>query len=333
MEGAHEEGATPKEVISGRLSARQLITRRFHVVLAFALVYVFWGSTYLGIRVAVEHVPPILLAGIRFTIAGGLMLAFCQLTHRGPTAVTRRQLAQLALIGFILLGVSNVVLAWAELYVPTGLAALIVAVVPIWFLLIEQFILPTGDRVNAWGLGGIVLGALGVVVLLWPKLGAAHALGWMEFGACVSLLGSSFCWAFGSVLSRRWKVPVDPLVASGWQMLSAGVIDSIAALALGQHHRAIWNATAWGAIFYLVVFGSWVGYSAYIWLLRHVPTSKVATYAYVNPVVAVFLGWVFLGESVDRYIVAGAAIIVPAVALVTRSEHPGDDPAPVTEAG
>jgi drug/metabolite transporter (DMT)-like permease len=318
-------------VISGTLLTRLPITRRFHVVFAFALVYVFWGSTYLGIRVAVERVPPILLAGVRFTIAGSLLLAFCRLTGR-VSAVTWRQLAQLAVLGFIMLGVSNAALAWSELYVPTGLAALIVAVVPIWFLLIEQFVLPTGDRVNAWGVGGIVLGALGVVVLLRPRIGATHLLGWMELGACIALLGSSFVWAFGSVLSRRWKVPVDPLVASGWQMLAAGVIDSTVALALGDHHRATWTPTTWAAIAYLIVFGSWVGYSAYIWLLRHVPTSKVATYAYVNPVVAVFLGWAFLGESIDRYILAGAAIIVPAVALVTRSENPGDDPAPVTEA-
>jgi drug/metabolite transporter (DMT)-like permease len=293
---------------------------------------VFWGSTYLGIRIAVERVSPILLAGVRFSIAGSLMLLFCRLTGRN-TAVTRKQLAQLAFVGFLLLGVSNVVLAWAELYVPTGLAALIVAVVPIWFLLIEQFVLPTGDRVNAWGVGGIVLGALGVFVLMWPKLGSTQPLGLKQLGACVALLGSSFTWAFGSVLSRRWKVAVDPLVASGWQMVTAGVIDGAAALALGDHHRATWSPTAWAAILYLVVFGSWVGYSAYIWLLRHVPTSKVATYAYVNPIVAVFLGWAVLGESVDRYLLAGAAIIVPAVALVTRSENPGDDPAPVTEAG
>lgn len=318
--------------MSATLSHEAAITRRFHVVLAFALVYVFWGSTYLGIRIAVERVPPILLAGVRFTISGSVMLLFCQLTGRGA-AVTRKQFAQLAFIGFILLGVSNVVLAWSEIYVPTGLAALIVAIVPIWFLVIEQFILPTGDSVNAWGLGGIVLGALGVVVLLWPKIDNTERLGWLELLACVSLLGSSFCWAFGSVLSRRWKVAVDPLVASGWQMLSAGVIDLTAGFALGDHQRAAWSPTAWGAIFYLVVFGSWVGYSAYIWLLRHVPTSKVATYAYVNPVVAVFLGWMFLGEPVDRHIVAGAAIIVPAVAFVTRSENPGDDPAPVSEAG
>jgi drug/metabolite transporter (DMT)-like permease len=168
---------------------------------------------------------------------------------------------------------------------------------------------------------------------MWPKIGSGHALGWMELWGCVALLGSSFIWAFGSVLSRKWKIPVDPLVASGWQMLSAGLVDSIVGVALGQHRTAIWNTTGWAAIFYLVVFGSWVGYSAYIWLLRHVPTSKVATYAYVNPIVAVFLGWAFLGESVDRYLIAGAAVIIPAVALVTRAEHPGDDPAPVAESG
>jgi drug/metabolite transporter (DMT)-like permease len=317
---------------SGTLSPRLFIDRRFKVILAFALVYVFWGSTYLGIRVAVERVPPIMLAGVRFTISGSLMLAFCALSGR-RVRVGRRQFAELACLGFILLGVSNVVLAWSELYVPTGLAALIVAIVPIWFLIVERLLLPTGDRAPASAMGGVALGALGVAILFWPKISAAERLGWMQLLACVALLGSSFCWAFGSVLSRRWKVAVDPLVASGWQMLSAGAVDTVLGLVLGQHHRATWNLTSMAAIAYLVVFGSWVGYSAYIWLLRHVPTSKVATYAYVNPIVAVFLGWAFLGESIDRYIVAGAAIIVPAVALVTRAEDAGGDAAPVGEAG
>jgi drug/metabolite transporter (DMT)-like permease len=302
------------------------------VIVAFALVYVFWGSTYLGIRVAVERVPPVLLAGVRFATAGSLLLAFCALSGR-RVGVTGRQFRQLALIGFILLGVSNAVLAWSELYVPTGLAALIVAAVPIWFLLVERFILPTGDRVTASGIGGVALGAVGMAVLFWPKVSAGEALGWMQLVACLGLLGSSFCWAFGSVLSRHWKVAVDPLVASGWQMAAAGVIDTVAGLAMGEHHRATWNAASLSAIAYLVVFGSWVGYSAYIWLLRHVPTAKVATYAYVNPVVAVFLGWLFLGESIDRYILAGAATIVTAVALVTRAEAPTEDAAPVAEAG
>ncbi len=276
--------------------------------------------------------PPILLAGARFSVSGTLMLAFCALTGR-PIRVGRRQLGQLAVLGFLMLGVSNAVLAWSELYVPSGLAALIVAVVPIWFLVVERFVLPTGDRVPAGAVGGIALGAAGVLVLFWPRLEAARTLGWMEVVASVSLLGSSLCWAFGSVLQRRWKVSVDPLVGSGWQMTIAGCIDAAAGLALGDHHRATWNATSLAAILYLVVFGSWVGYSAYVWLLHHVPTAKVATYAYVNPVVAVFLGWAFLGETIDRYIVAGAAIIVPAVALVTRAESRREDGPPVGESG
>jgi drug/metabolite transporter (DMT)-like permease len=307
-------------------------SRRLKVIVAFALVYVFWGSTYLGIRVAVERVPPVFLAGVRFTISGSLMLVCCALTGR-QIRVSRRQLAVLATVGFLLLGVSNVGLAWSELYVPTGLAALIIAVVPIWFLLVERWLLPSHDRAPRSAIGGVALGAVGVAVLFWPKVVNAEQLGWMQLAACVGLLGASFCWAFGSVLSRRWKVAVDPLAAAGWQMLSAGIIDFALGLALGQHHRAVWDRTGMAAIAYLVVFGSLVGYSAYIWLLRNVPTSKVATYAYVNPVVAVLLGWMFLGESVDGYILAGAAVIVPAVALVTRAEDPGDDAAPLGEAG
>jgi drug/metabolite transporter (DMT)-like permease len=311
---------------------RSPISRRSITILAFALVYIFWGSTYLGIRVAVERVPPILLAGTRFSVAGSLMLVFCALTGR-RVRVTRRQLLELAIIGVLLLSISNSILAWAELFLPSGLSALLVAIVPIWFLMVERFVLPTGDRVPASGVAGVALGGLGVAVLFWPKIVTGPTLGWAELAACLALLGSSFCWAFGSVLSRRWRIAVDPLVASGWQMFCAGAINLGAATALGEHHRATWNAASIGAIAYLVVFGSWVGYSAYIWLLRHVPTAKVATYAYVNPVVAVLLGWAFLGESLDRYIVIGAAIIVPAVALATRSEHAADAEAPVAEAG
>jgi drug/metabolite transporter (DMT)-like permease len=294
------------------------------VIVAFALLYVFWGSTYLAIRAAVEHIPPVLMAGVRFSIAGSLMLGFCRLTGR-RVAVGRGQIARLALLGFLLLAVSNAMLAWSELYVPTGLAALLVAVVPIWFLLVERFLLPAPPRLTLSGVSGVGLGLAGMIVLLWPKLAATHALGGWELAACLNLLASSFCWAFASVLSKRWHLDVDPLVASGWQMTWAGAIDTLAGLALGQHHRAEWNGAAIAAVLYLVVFGSWVGYSAYIWLLGHVPTAQVATYAYVNPIVAVFLGWLVRGEPIDRFLVAGAVIIVPAVALVTRAERPAGD--------
>ena len=292
----------------------------------------FWGSTYLGIRLAVEQVPPVLMAGVRFTISGSLMLAFCAATGR-TVGVGWRRLGELALLGVIMLGLSNAVLAWSELHLPTGLAALLVSVVPIWFLLVERFLLPTGSRVPRPAIAGIALGAAGVFVLFWPKLQSAGTIGGMELAACAALLGSSLAWAFGSVLSRYWRIQVDPLVAAGWQMAAAGVVDTMLGLALGDHHRAAWNATGLAAIAYLVVFGSWVGYSAYVWLLHNVPIPTVATYAYVNPVVAVFLGWLFRGETLDRHILIGAAIIVPAVALVTRAEQPPDDGTPLAEAG
>jgi drug/metabolite transporter (DMT)-like permease len=263
-------------------------------------------------------VPPILLAGVRFSISGPLMLAFCAATGR-RVRVTPGTFLRLAFVGILLLAFSNVVLAWAEFYVPTGLAALISSIVPIWFLLIE-LAATGGERPAGRGLAGIGLGIVGVGVLLWPSLGAARQLGWLELAGIAALFGSSFTWALGSVIGRRWRIAVDPLVGSGWQMAVAGGVDLLLGLALGQQHRTIWDARGVGAVLYLVVFGSLVGYSAYVWLLEHVPTSKVATYAYVNPVVAVFLGWLVRGEAIDRYIVLGSVIIVPAVALVTSAK-------------
>ncbi len=248
------------------------------------------------------------------------MLVFCRLAGR-RIAITLDQLWRLAFIGVVLLAISNAVLAWSELYVPTGLAALLVSITPIWFLFIDHVLLRHRSRVGRPALVGVALGVAGMIVLLWPRLRETQALGAWQLIAALSLLGSSFSWAFGSVLAREWRVQVDPLVGSGWQMLVAGVVDVLVALGLGEHHLARWDAAGLGAILYLVVFGSWVGYSSYVWLLRHVPTTKVATYAYVNPVVAVVLGWAILGEPIDRFMIAGTAIIVPAVALVTTAEH------------
>lgn len=290
--------------------------RRFTIIVAFALVYFFWGSTYLGIRVAVERVPPILMAGVRFFTAGLLMLAWRRAAGHA-IRVTRDELWRLAVVGVLLLSVSNSVLAWAELYVPTGLAALIISVVPIWFLLVERWVAPARARVRPRSLLGIVMGACGVAVLLWPKIEGIDRLGWMQLAASTSLIGSSFIWALGSVLSREWRLGVDALVASGWQMLVAGAVNCTLGLSLGQHRAARFDGPAVAAILYLVVFGSWVGYSAYLYLLRHVRSSKVSTYAYINPIVAMALGWLALGERVDVHMALGTAIIIPAVALVT----------------
>lgn len=287
-------------------------------MLAFALVYFFWGSTYLAIGVAVETIPPELMAGSRFVIAGTLMLAWCAWRGRG-IRLTLADALRLGTIGILMLSVSNVILAWAEETVPTGLSALLVAVTPIWFLVLERWVF-RGDRMTRRGLIGIPLGLAGIAVLLWPDLTATAALDRRELFAASILPLACFAWALGSALSKRWQSRIDPFSASGWEMLIAGVVNITMGFVLGEQHRAVWNLRGIGAISYLVVFGSWVGFSAYIWLLQHAPIPKVATYAYVNPVVAVFLGWLVLHERVDFYILAGSAIIVAAVALTTSAE-------------
>jgi drug/metabolite transporter (DMT)-like permease len=291
---------------------------RFRVALAFGLVYVFWGSTYLGIRIAVEHIGPELMTGVRFPVAGMIMLAACALAGR-RVAISGRELLRQGIIGALLLSVSNVTLAWAEQYIRTGLASLLVASIPVWFLVLDTWIL-RGERLSARGLVGLALGLVGTVVLLWPKLVAPTGGRRMELFASVCLICSSFVWAVGSVLSRRWQGRMDAFTATGWQMSIGGFLNLGIAFLVGEPAKAQWTMRGLGAIAYLVVFGSLVGYTAYIWLLKNVPTSKVGTYAYVNPVIAVFLGWYFLGERVDGYIAAGTAIIIVAVALATSAK-------------
>ena len=292
--------------------------QRLAIVLAFALVYFFWGSTYLAIDIAVERIPPALMCGLRFIIAGVFMLSFCGL--RGRKVLYRQaQLGQMAIVGVLLLMGGNLTLSYAEKYVASGLAALIVAITPLWFLVLDSLLL--GDHhIDLRGRIGLGLGIVGLIVLLWPNLAATSALGRVQLWASVSLVGGSFSWALGSVLAKKWKSPeVDPFSATAWQMIAAGMANFLAAFVLGDISRAVWTFRGLSAVLYLVVCGSWIGYTAYIWLLGHVPTSKVSTYAYVNPVVAVFLGWLVLHERVDAYILAGSAVVVASVALVTSA--------------
>lgn len=295
------------------------IAAPWKVALAFALVYVFWGSTYLAIGVSsAEGLPPLVMCAMRFLIAGPLMLAACAVLRRTVRIATSDAL-RLAAIGVLLLVCGNGTLAWAEQYVPTGFAALIIAVTPLWFLVLETFVFD-GDRMSRRGLFGLLLGIFGIVVLLWPKLTYRDTHSSMQLIGSISLLFSSLSWAFGSVLSRRWQMKVDPFVATGWEMLFAGLAHSTLALLTGQYHRAVFNSRGVTAVLYLVVFGSWIGYSAYIWLLKHVPTPKVSTYAYVNPIVAVILGVVILHEAFDRFMAVGTFIITASVALVTTAK-------------
>lgn len=292
---------------------------RWTILLAFGLVYVFWGSTYLAIRIAVETIRPELLAGSRFVVAGLIMLAWCAATGR-KVRIGRVDALRLTVVGFLLLSLANTNLGWAEQWVPTGMAALLISLIPMWFLVIETWVLPTDYRPSARALAGLALGVVGVIVLLWPQLRHMGEIGTKQLLGSLSLQGGCIVWVVGSLLSKRWKMQVDVFTASAYQMLFAGIINLLIGTTLGEWSRSVWTWRGAGAALYLVTFGSLVGFSAYIYLLEHVPTAKIATYAYVNPVVAVFLGWLVLHERITGYLIAGAAIIVPAVALVTGAK-------------
>jgi drug/metabolite transporter (DMT)-like permease len=294
--------------------------RRIHAVIAFGLVYVLWGSTYLAIRIAVEHLTPLLMGGLRFTTAGLLMLGYRRFRgHR--IRVPRRDLLRLAIIGVLLLITSNVVLGWAETYVPTGLAALLAAVIPLWFLILER-LSHSADHLSPRGVAGIALGLAGVAILLWPDVSGHAGFGARQLFGSILVLWAGLSWAAGSILTRRWHMPIDPFTASGWQMLFGGVISGLLALGLGDLHRVQWTGAArslW-AIVYLIFAGSLVGFTAYVWLLKNIPIAKVATYAYVNPVIAILLGCVFHGEKMDVYMLAGSVVVIFSVILVTGAK-------------
>jgi drug/metabolite transporter (DMT)-like permease len=292
---------------------------RFLVALNFGLVYVLWGSTYLAIRVVVTNgIPPAMMGASRFLIAGAIMLAVCAIAGK-KIALTRWDFVRVGAIGVLLLTGGNVGVAWAEETVPSGLAALLAAAVPLWVAIVETLIL-RGERLLKRGIFGLLMGIGGLVVLLWPKLMAPGAAGkGVLFGAGILIL-AALSWAIGSIVSRRSKLSVDPFSATAWEMLIAGVVNFIISASLGDLHRVQWTPRGVGALGYLIVAGSWIGFTAYIWLLNHVPTAKVATYAYVNPIVAVFLGWLILRESVDAYTLVGAVIIVASVWLVNTSK-------------
>ncbi len=296
-------------------------SNRWKVILCFGLVYLFWGSTYLGIDIAVQTIPPALMCALRFTIAGAVMLAVCAMTGR-KVLYSARQIGLASIVGILLLMGGNLTLSWAELAVPTGLAALILAVTPLWFLVLDTLLL--GDHhISRRGKAGLALGIVGLFILFYPELMSDTALSHQQLIRSTALLGGSFSWALGSVLSKRWQSGMDVFSATGWQVLAAGIANFIFAVIVGDLPHAVWTAKGIGAVLYLVVCGSWIGYTAYIYLLDHVPTSKVSTYAYVNPVIAVILGWLILHERVDKFIAAGSAVVVLSVILVTSAKVKG----------
>jgi drug/metabolite transporter (DMT)-like permease len=288
------------------------------VWLALVTVYLVWGSTYLAIRVVVESAPPLLAMAARFLVAGALLAGYLAFRH-GPGAlrVDRRQLGSAALVGGLLL-FGNGGVAVAERTVPSGLAALLVAAVPLWLVCLRT---AARDRPRPASLAGTALGFAGMVVLAHP----GGRPGDVPLGGLLTVLAGTLCWALGSFLAARLPMPRSPFTATAWEMLLGGALLLGAAAGIGELDGFAVSQVApaaWAWLAYLVVAGSLIAFTAYVWLLQNAPISLTATYAYVNPVVAVLLGALVLAEPVTAAILAGGAVVVAGVGVVVTVERP-----------
>ena len=292
------------------------------VILALGTVYLVWGSTYFGILIAIRTIPPLSMAALRFTVAGGLLYAWA--VRRGDREGDRPGLAQwaaAAVVGTALLAAGNGAVTWAEQRIPSGIAALLIASVPLWMSILGRVLL--AERLSWLAVVGLAVGFAGLVLLVRPS-GTDR----LDLTATVVVLGGALAWASGSVWSRRAPLPRRPLVTTGMEMLAGGAVLAVASVVGGEPARirfAEISVSSVLAVAYLVVFGSLVAFTAYVWLLRNVRTSVVGTYAYVNPVVAVALGAVLGGEPVTGRALLAGAVILAGVALIVTGQPGGDD--------
>ena len=293
---------------------------RWHLIAAFLAVYLIWGSTYLAIRVAIETIPPFLMAGVRFTLAGLGLYAWAR--ARGARPPSRLHWRDGAVVGaFLLLG-GNGGVVWAEQYVASGLAALLVATVPLWMVLFD-WLFNRGPRPDLWLIVGLAGGLGGVVILAGaPGLGTDGPEA--AIGGIV-LLVAAMLWSAGSIYSRRAAVPARPRLGTAIQMITGGGLLIAAGLATGELSRLDLGAVSTDsaiAMLYLIVFGSILGFTAYIWLLRVTTAARASSYAYINPLVALALGWAFADEPVTGRTLIAAGVILGSVALITLRPPP-----------
>jgi len=289
---------------------------RWKLLLAFAIVYVIWGSTYLAILFAIETLPPFLMAGTRFLVAGAVLYAWSRLIG-GAERPTRANWRAAGIVGLGLLLGGNGLLVWSEFRIPSGVAALLVGVVPCCMVLIE-WLRPHGTKPGAQVVLGLVLGLAGLLFLIGPSslLGGGR----IDLVGTVAVMVGCFSWAAGSIYARHGALPRSPFLATAMQMLVGGFSLTVAGVlhgelaALDAARFSLLSIAGWA---YLVVFGSIVAFTSYVWLLRVSTPARVSTYAYVNPIVAVLLGWAFAGEALTARMIVAAAVIVSGVALIT----------------
>lgn len=286
-----------------------------HVALAMGAVYIIWGSTYLAIRFAIETIPPFLMAGARYVTAGILLYAWSRL--RGAPRPTAAQWRSAVLIGAFLLLVGNGGVVWAEQRLSSGLAALLISTEPLWIVLLV-WMRSRKERPNRQTVAGLVLGVIGLILLVKPS-----PTGGVDLIGAGAILIASLSWAWGSLYGQRADLPESPLLATAMQMLGGGALQLGTAVLLGEPARFSLAAVSTKSVVslaYLVVFGAIIAFTAYSWLLRVAPPVLVSTYAYVNPVVAVFLGWAFASEPLTAGTLGAAGVILTGVALITLAQ-------------
>lgn len=286
---------------------------------ALWIVYLVWGSTYLAIRISVDTIPPLLASGVRFVGAGLALYGWLAVRHGTAfVRVTAREVANAAGVGIALVGANGLVFV-AEQTVPSGIAALVISSVPLWVVIMRKV---AGDRVSGAALAGVCVGFTGVAILLLP---GETPSGGSAFGFVLIVI-ASVSWAIGTFLSPLLMLPRNSFVSTAVQMMCGGVVMLIAGLVVGEPtrvHVSAFSTASVMAFAYLVVVGSLVAFSAYVWLLQSAPISKVSTYAYVNPVVATFLGWIVLDEAVSVTTLIGATLVVASVAVTVREQTGG----------
>ena len=294
-------------------------SHRTLVLVSFAAVYVLWGSTYFAIRIAVESIPPFLMAGLRHLVVGLIFYPIIRRTTREKPTFAQWRTA--FIVGCLLLALGNGTVSWAEKTVPSGIAALLVATVSLWMVLID-WLRPGGVRPVPRAIAGFLLGFAGMILLVGPKhLGNSERIS--PIGA-LALIGASLAWASGSIFSRHHPLPRSPLLAMSMEALCGGAALCVFALLTREtrdFHFADVTSRSWLSLAYLIVFGSALGFSAYVYILKHSTAAHVATYAFVNPVVALFLGWFFAAEPLSLRILLASAVILGAVVLVITAPH------------
>lgn len=320
---------TPSNKMAGPLPRVPSAARRSTlIILSFAAIYLIWGSTYLGIRIGIESFPPLLLAGVRHCLTGLILYpVFRAKTGVRPTLAHWRTAA---VTGVLLLFIGNGGVCVAEGTVPSGVAALLVATVSLWIVLID-WLRPGGTRPLPRVVAGITLGFAGLGLLVGPAhLGGS---GRIDPGGSAVLVVASLAWAFGSLYSKHGSLPSSPFLGVAMQSLTGGIALWIAGFFAGEFrafHLSAISLRSWLALGYLIVFGSGLGFTAYIYLLKNTAAARVGTYALVNPVVALFLGWLFVGESITFRTGLAAAVILTAVLLVITAPHRNPEPARLT---